>query len=446
MREALVAHIHTSMERIFPEKRLFIRAGDETRFIRLRPGTQAAAWIGTAVVVGWTIVSTSILIMDSIGAGSLRDQAKRDQALYEARLAELSQERDKRAMEAHAAHERFTIALEEVSEMQTALLVSEDRRRELETGIDVIQKTLRTAMSERDSARDELSMVIAEANRDGTRVQTDAAQMAEMEATVEMLSAALSDSAREKSQIDGDADDAILMAETLERDLELMQDRNDRIFRQLEEAVATSMAPLGDMFETVGLPTDRIIEEVRRSYSGAGGPLTPISMSTKGEPMDSDTLRTNALLEDLDNLNLYRLAIENVPFSQPVFAPTRFTSGFGMRSDPFGRGRRMHNGVDFAGKHGIPIHATAVGTVVFAGWQGGYGRVVKIRHAQGFETTYAHLARISVKKGEKVSRGDRIGDMGNSGRSTGTHLHYEVRIDGKPVNPMTYIKAARDVF
>ncbi|MCL4167931.1 UNVERIFIED_CONTAM: hypothetical protein GTU68_031899 [Idotea baltica] len=106
----------------------------------------------------------------------------------------------------------------------------------------------------------------------------------------------------------------------------------------------------------------------------------------------------------------------------------------------------MHAGVDFAGARGTPIYATADGVVTHAGWQSGYGKLVKIKHAFGIETRYAHNSTIRVKVGQRVSRGDRIGDMGATGRVTGTHLHYEVRLNGTPVNPMTYIKAGRDVF
>jgi murein DD-endopeptidase MepM/ murein hydrolase activator NlpD len=106
----------------------------------------------------------------------------------------------------------------------------------------------------------------------------------------------------------------------------------------------------------------------------------------------------------------------------------------------------MHEGHDWAGATGTPIHATADGVVVHAGRQSGYGNLVKIKHDFGFETRYAHLSRIRVNVGERVSRGERIGDMGNTGRSTGTHLHYEIRIGGAAINPMKYIKAARDVF
>ncbi|MEO0990236.1 MAG: DUF5930 domain-containing protein [Pseudomonadota bacterium] len=446
MKEAVVAHFHQILERAFPDKRLFIRSEDGTRFVRLRPSTQIAAWLGGACLIGWTIVSTSILLMDSIGAGSLREQAKRDQVLYETRISELASERDMRAREAVQALARFNTALAEVSAMQSELLRLEDRRIELETGIEVIQSTLQKTVAERELALSELDLLRATGEGELTALHSDAAEAAELQATLAMLSDAMRDVAHEKQALTQTTAEATDRADLLESDLELLRDRNSRIFGQLEAAVATSLEPLGEMFDTVRLPTDRIIEEMRRTYSGQGGPLTPMSLSTRGTAPDPDEVRLNSMLALLDTLNLHRLAAEAVPFSPPVYAATRFTSPFGMRNDPISGSRRMHNGVDFAGPTGTPIHTTATGTVTFAGWQSGYGRVVKIRHAHGYETVYAHLSRIRVSVGEKVSRGERIGDMGNSGRSTGTHLHYEVRIDGRPVNPMTFIKAARDVF
>ena len=97
-------------------------------------------------------------------------------------------------------------------------------------------------------------------------------------------------------------------------------------------------------------------------------------------------------------------------------------------------------------RHGTPILATADGVVIHADWLSGYGRLIKIKHEFGIETRYAHLAKIRVKVGQRVSRGDHIGDMGNSGRSTGTHLHYEIRMNGRALNPMKFIKAGRNVF
>ena len=106
----------------------------------------------------------------------------------------------------------------------------------------------------------------------------------------------------------------------------------------------------------------------------------------------------------------------------------------------------MHHGIDLAAYSGSKIHATADGTVTKAWVSGAYGKLIEIRHAMGYETRYAHLKKIRVKSGQRVARGDVIGNMGNTGRSTGTHLHYEIRKNGKAINPMNYIKAAKNVF
>ena len=149
----IVAKLNRVIERTFPEQRLFLRSDTETRFIRLSPLTQFVGLAGSAMLLGWTIVSSAILLMHSLGAGDIREQALREQAVYEARLNDLAEERDSRAREASDAQQRFSVVLAEVSAMQSRLLASEDRRKELETGIEVIAATLRDTMKERDEAR-----------------------------------------------------------------------------------------------------------------------------------------------------------------------------------------------------------------------------------------------------------------------------------------------------
>ncbi|MEO1106376.1 MAG: M23 family metallopeptidase [Pseudomonadota bacterium] len=442
MRTRLAIKFHSWLERRFPERRVFLKSDQDTRFIRLSSETQVVAVAGVAVIVGWTALSTAILLMDSIGSGNFREQAKRDQATYQERLNILSAERDARAQEALAAQDRFNAALARISAMQSELLASENRRRELETGIEVIQTTLRTTMKQREEVRTELTELKQDSDGSGMYLASvgDSAQM-------EFMTDALARTAEERDQIAADAQTALDQRDELELEIRLMQERSDEIFRQLEEAMVISVEPLDKMFRQAGMPTDRIIEEVRRGYSGMGGPLTPLSFSSRGdEELTADEIRANNLLQQMDQLNLYRLAAEKAPFANPVHSAVRFTSGFGSRRDPKTGGRRMHNGVDFAGPQGTDIFATADGVVSHAGWQSGFGRLVKIKHAFGIETLYAHNTKINVKVGQRVSRGDHIADMGSTGRSTGTHLHYEVRVNGKPVNPMTYIKAARNVF
>lgn len=444
MRSRLTIRFHSALERIFPERRVFVRSDSDTRFIRLRPEVQLAGFLGSAAIVAWAIIASAILLMDSIGSGNFREQAKRDQRTYESRLNFIAQERDSRAEEALAAQERFNSALAQISRMQSALLASETRRRELETGIDVIQTTLRRTMKERDAARmalDEVRLALAE---DSGAIQpgTDAA----LDGTIAALQAALADTAAERDTVIADAQDALSQADELALKIKLMQDQNDQIFRQLEEAMAISVKPLDKMFRAAGMNTESILKQVRRGYSGQGGPLTPLTFSTKGEEPGADEMRANRILNQMDRLNLYRIAAAKAPFAIPVKSSFRFTSGFGYRRDPKTGGKRMHKGVDFAGPVGTRIYSTADGVVTHAGWSSGYGRLIKVQHEFGIETRYAHLSKIRVKVGQRVSRGDLIGDMGASGRVTGPHLHYEVRIGGRAVNPMTYIKAANDVF
>ncbi|MFT7448566.1 MAG: murein DD-endopeptidase MepM/ murein hydrolase activator NlpD, partial [Glaciecola sp.] len=408
MRTRLAIKIHSVLERYFPERRVFLKSDSDTRFIRLRPATQLFAFAGCSALVAWAIIATAILLMDSIGSGNFREQAKRDQSTYQARLSDLSAQRNGRAEEAAAAQERFNAALKQISIMQSELLSSETHRRELETGIEVIQSTLRDTMKEREAARVKLAAIEGNAAKTGTAN----AQTAASSAPISILADALARTAQERDQVVIDAQDALLQAEELTQELALMRDQNDAIFRQLEEAMTVSVAPLDKMFRSAGMPTDRMLETVRRGYSGQGGPLMPLSFSTRGEEQSPDTLRANRLLNQMDRLNMYRIAAQKAPFATPVKNAFRFTSQFGFRRDPKTGGRRMHNGVDFAAGNGTPLYSTADGVVTHAGWSSGYGRLVKIQHEFGVETRYAHMSKMRVKTGQRVSRGQHIGDMG----------------------------------
>jgi murein DD-endopeptidase MepM/ murein hydrolase activator NlpD len=131
--------------------------------------------------------------------------------------------------------------------------------------------------------------------------------------------------------------------------------------------------------------------------------------------------------------------LEHTPSIVPVCGDYYLSSGFGRRPDPFTGRYSMHEGYDFSAPEGTPFCATAAGEVVFAGRNGDFGLTVKVDHGNGLVTVYAHAARIAVKKGQKVERGQTLGYVGSTGRSTGPHIHYEVHRDGRPVNPGRYI-------
>lgn len=445
MHNRVFSRIHTLLETRLPEQRLFLRSDNGTRFVRLRPLTQALILGSAALALSWMIVATAILAMDSIGSESGRVQARRAQLAYELRLDALSTERDLRAEEATAAQDRFAIALEQVSAMQSQLLASEQRRQELETGIGVIQASLRKAMNERDGARTELA---AAKPATGPATQGVPAapvnRTADVIASLEFMTAALQRTAAERDALEGTAEAARAEAADIAYEMKLLEERHDEIFSHLEEAVTVSMDPLDRVFRQAGLDPDKLISQVRRGYSGQGGPLgqlMPVSSSTRGRPAHDDgSERANAILEGLDRMNMYRIAVEKTPLAFPLKTAYRYTSGFGSRWG------RMHEGIDLAGSMGSPVYVTADGTVTHAGWENGYGNMIEVRHEFGLVTRYGHLSGINVEVGQRVSRGDKIGAMGNTGRSTGTHLHYEVRVGGSATNPMTFIKAGSNVF
>jgi murein DD-endopeptidase MepM/ murein hydrolase activator NlpD len=167
------------------------------------------------------------------------------------------------------------------------------------------------------------------------------------------------------------------------------------------------------------------------SNDGVGGPFESAGAAS-----------FKALFDSWKKLDQLQDGVIAVPSDKPVKASVSFTSGFGVRSDPFHAGAAMHPGIDLAGTYGTPIYATADGTVLRAGWNsGGYGNLVEVDHGRGITTRYGHMSAILVGAGEHVTRGQQIGRMGSTGRSTGNHLHYEVRIDNRPVNPIPFMKS-----
>ncbi|MRX49066.1 peptidoglycan DD-metalloendopeptidase family protein [Paracoccus sp. S-4012] len=423
--------LNAVLEGWLPEQRLFLKSERSTRFVRLRPGTQLVALGGTALVFGWAILATAVLAIDAISAGSARDQMARANGAFEERLDALAAERDTRASEAAAAQARFATALEQVSRMQNELLASEERRRELETGLEVVQASLQDALAAR--ASDAVALAADQP------AQADRSE--EISVALDILSGELDGAAEGRALAEADAAEARRQAQQIAVERDAIVARHDEIFAQLEAAVEVSVEPLQKMFESAGVDADRLLRTVRSGYSGQGGPLEPMSYSSRGNAAISQgEARANDILISLDQINTYRIAADKMPLAMPVQAAFRYTSGFGARWG------RQHAGIDMAGPVGTPIYATGEGTVTFAGWQRGYGNVIKIQHELGLETRYGHLNKIHVRAGQQVSRGARIGDMGNTGRSTGPHLHYEVRVKGTAVDPLSFIKAAQNVF
>jgi murein DD-endopeptidase MepM/ murein hydrolase activator NlpD len=423
-----------------PEKRLFIQSGDSTRYLRLTPLTQLLAGAAGLALVGWMAAATATVVVDRVAADGASSRAGVLQTAYQARLEELGAERDQRAAEARSAQTRFQVAMEQVSRQQTALLQSVEERRELATALDLMRQRLQDAVDQRDAVAEANDRLLAQMNAVNASLSQRGGSGSDLADTLEVVSAALAEAAEARDTALGEREALQARLAELELRMQVNTRRQDEMVGELEQAVALSFGPLEQMFAKSSVDVDALIETVREGYSGQGGPLGAATVSTRSFADPELTSRFDNLLSGLDRLNLMRVAADKVPYAFPVEGSWRYTSGFGRRWG------RAHAGVDLAGRVGTKIVATAEGVVTAASRESGYGNVVRVRHEFGFETVYAHLSRIRVAVGQKLSRGDTIGDMGSTGRSTGPHLHYEVRVNGTAVNPMTYLEAANDVF
>lgn len=223
-------------------------------------------------------------------------------------------------------------------------------------------------------------------------------------------------------------------ASDLER-LEALRRRQEGLEDQLTVAAQARLARVEQAIRSFGLNPAQLGAAPR----GQGGPFIPAAPAIAADP----ELRALALL--LGRLGAMEATLAAIPSGRPTNAPME-TSSYGYRRDPFNGQLAYHSGMDFPGRYGQPILAAAAGKVSYVGPRSGYGNVVEVEHGRGIMTRYAHLSGYGVRAGQQVRRGEAIARMGSTGRSTGTHLHFEVRVNGAAVNPRPFLEAREDVL
>jgi murein DD-endopeptidase MepM/ murein hydrolase activator NlpD len=219
-----------------------------------------------------------------------------------------------------------------------------------------------------------------------------------------------------------------------------------QFFGEIREHAEAHIDAVEEGLAFTGLDIDSLILAMTRSAdgSGLGGPMIP---ALTGRPLNEAMwAEASDIVVLIDRAATLRDIANALPIGLPVQDSYRLSSGFGTRTDPFTGRVARHHGLDFAARHGTPIYATAPGRVVRAGWRGAYGYMVEIEHELGISTRYAHLSAVLVEENAEVEYGDRIGLLGSTGRSSGPHLHYEVRVTGDPRNPIRFIRAGQNVF
>jgi len=232
----------------------------------------------------------------------------------------------------------------------------------------------------------------------------------------------------------------------LENKVVELKSTNEAIVQQVHDKTSARMDDFQNIIKKTGLDADELKKESEHSAKqhdkiqpAEGGPFIPADMSPDTAP------QTKEVLGELDKMMAMNRLVNDLPLGMPIKNGEE-QSTFGRRIDPFNGDIAFHAGLDMSGPIGSEIYSTADGTVIAAGRNGAYGNAIDIDHGHGIVTRYGHLSAILVHEGQTVKRGDAIGVQGSTGRSTGAHLHYEVRYHDQPMNPKNFLQAGQYVF
>ena len=267
---------------------------------------------------------------------------------------------------------------------------------------------------------------------------------------------------RNAADLASERDNALGNLEKTRQQLVFAQQRIDHLqaaknyaLNRVNDYTASTIEEIESVLAMTEIPVDRLLYSddalASKGVTGlaVGGPFVPDIPERADLAFQNAALAVNDSLNYLDTslsrLTRLQLSLKHLPLATPL-DNYYLSSKFGRRKDPFNGRWAMHKGIDMAGPKKTPIYSSAAGHVIRAGKSSNYGNMVEIDHGNDITSIYAHLYRILVKKGDEVGYRDRVGLMGSTGRSTGNHLHYEIRIDGKAVDPMNFIEAGRHVF
>lgn len=402
-----------------------VHAGKQVRF------GPVVFWIvvGTVTVLGmWSAATaTYFAFRDDVLTRLIARQAEMQYA-YEDRIAELRAKVDRTTSRQLLDQEQFDQKLDQIMRRQTAL---ESRA----TALGAMPDATVTG-SIRPSARGTASDTSSTATPKPSPISDTVIFVAppDREARLESRAPLIANpQPNQFAKVQGGVDNVLVRLQT---SLDQVERRQIAALSSVEDGMESKVRRMRGVITDLGLDMAQL--EAATPRAGVGGPFVPVKLTANAGPFERQLYQINVTRAQVDRLNR-TLAL--VPYRKPVVGEVEFTSGFGVRSDPFLGRPAMHTGLDFRAAMGDPVRATANGKVVSSGWAGGYGRMVEIDHGNGLSTRYGHLSQINVKVGDLIKIGQVIGEVGSTGRSTGPHLHYETRIDGDAVDPQKFLRA-----
>ena len=372
----------------FPSRQLLLKTGSDTKFFTLSSSTQAIIIFAVFIFVGWSLFSSLIFTFKALNLGVKEDYFARSNVNYEDRIEQISDEKYSYFQRVKDAEAKLREALEAIEDFQVEITKAQIREEELQSGILILQELIKQTKNNNFAGLEE------QKNRLNNVTGLQQENTINTLPRISILMSLLEETVKERDDIKAKLVKALKKVDQLSYEADLSQQNNEQIFRQIEEALVISVKPLEKMFKSVGLDLNSILNVIRNTYSGYGGPNLPISKL----PIDSLTNNEKLAAKMVDQileLGAWRIAVQKIPFAHPLNETFQYTSGFGPRWGT------MHYGTDMAAKHGSAILATADGVINFAGWEKGYGKLIKIKHDFGYETRYAHLSKISVSVGQR---------------------------------------------
>lgn len=388
---------------------IIIARGDEIRHFIVRPWLAALCGSLVAIAAIGYLIATSYLVLrdDLIGAAAAR-QARMQQA-YEDRISMLRGQVDR-------ITSRQLLDQQLVVNKVSQLLARQSQLSERHGLIEPILERAREVGAAIDDTTGTKEKPLLRASRDAP-----------------VFASAPSLSWPGKDEGESAADGADRLFVSINRSLRAIEEEQLEGLDKLAEAAFQTADQITEALEAAGLSS-----AIESPEEATGGPLMPLDGSLEFET------RVRELDAALAKLESAKAAAMHLPIHHPVPGQA-VTSSFGVRRDPLIRRPAMHTGIDFRAAVGMPIRSAGAGKVIRAGLNGGYGRMVEIDHGHGLTSRYAHMSRIDVKEGQEVKTGDIIGEAGSTGRSTGPHLHFEVRRNGTAIDPVRFLKAGKQV-
>jgi murein DD-endopeptidase MepM/ murein hydrolase activator NlpD len=333
-----------------------------------------------------------------------------------------------------------------LSDVESALIQMGAARLKLEGSVALLSEELDGSKDARQALTDEKARLTGRVAGLEQNLGATQAEREMLKQHIAGLDVSLLTASGQTARVEEQRDLLELRVGGLEQQIVDLRDAGVGVIERLSERTQLSVEVIEKTVAMTGLDVESLIAQVDHSHLGQGGPFVPAGSDVASFAPSTQLGNTVNLLEDkLNRWSALRVLLASLPLTSPL-DQYRISSGYGSRKDPVNGLKAQHRAVDFAAPTGASIYSTAPGKIVFAGWRGRYGRTIEIDHGHGIRTRYAHLRKILVKVGDEVDHRQKIGLVGSSGRSTGPHVHYEVRYKNKARNPMKFLKAGRYVF